>query len=84
MSTSRNEITKPRVFDILGGLLLIVALPPFTYYIWICVRDFGGSLIAPAIGMLSAIPGPTVASIALLLGLGAGRARTVAVETHHV
>lgn len=54
-----------RTFDILGGLLLLVALPPFTCYIWICVNDYGGALVLPTMDMLARIPGPTAAAVIL-------------------
>lgn len=57
--------TKPRIVDVLGGLLLMVALPPLTYYMWICVNDFEGALVAPARDLLSRIPAPTVTSVIL-------------------
>lgn len=65
MSTVQTEITKARMIDLLGGLLLIVALPPFTYYVWICVHDFGGSFVVPTLGLLSRIPAPTITSLVL-------------------
>jgi Delta14-sterol reductase len=63
LKTLRTEITKPRLLDLLGGLVLLVALPPFTYYVWICVNDFGGLLVVPSLDLLSRIPAPTVISV---------------------
>ena len=60
--------TSARPFDMLGGLLLLVALPPFTYYIWLCVRDFGGALVLPGPAWIFQIPAPTIVSIALYGG----------------
>ena len=51
--------------DLLGCLLLLASLPPFTYYIWICVDQFGGALAVPAAVLLSHIPGPAVTAVVL-------------------
>jgi delta14-sterol reductase len=64
-TTNQKEITKPRTLDVLGGLLLMVALPPLTYYMWLCVNNFGGALVAPTVNLLSRIPSPTVTSVVL-------------------
>src|SRR5437762_1271499 len=63
-------IVKARLRDILGALLLLVALPPFVYYIWLCVHDFDGALVLPASlqelsELLARIPGPTVTAVIL-------------------
>jgi len=68
LSTVRTEITKPPLLDLLGGLLLIVALPPFTYYVWVCVNDYAGALIVPTVDLFSRIPAPTVTSVLLYGG----------------
>ena len=65
MIVPENKIARPGLTDILGGLLLIVALPLFTYYVWICVRDYGGALVVPSREWISRVPVPTVAAIAL-------------------
>ena len=64
-TTNQKEITKPRTLDVLGGLLLMVALPPLTYYMWLCVNNFGGALVAPTVNLLLRIPAPTVTSVVL-------------------
>lgn len=56
---------KARPTDIAGALALIVGLPLFTYYVWLCVTDFDGSLVLPSVTMLSRIPAPTVISVVL-------------------
>src|SRR5436190_24263213 len=56
---------KARVVDILSSVLLMIALPPLTYYIWVCVNDFGGALIFPKTEFLSSIPAPTITSVVL-------------------
>jgi hypothetical protein len=56
--TQQIETTKARTRDILGGVLLLVALPPFTYYIWFCVTAFGGSLVFPGSQIFRLVPPP--------------------------
>ncbi len=56
-----------------GPLLMMVALPPFTYYLYTCLADFGGALVVPASveearHLLARIPQPTSAAIALYGG----------------
>jgi delta14-sterol reductase/lamin-B receptor len=56
-----------------GPLLMMVALPPFTYYLYICLADFGGALVVPASveearRLLARIPPPTPAAVALYGG----------------
>ncbi len=58
--------------NLLGALLLMIALPPLTYYLWICVNAFGGELIVPKSledwkSFLARIPAPTVKAITLYL-----------------
>src|SRR6266850_7219073 len=51
--------------DLLGRLFLLVVLPTFTYYLWICVDQFGGALFVPTASLLSRIPAPTVTAVVL-------------------
>lgn len=46
----------------------MLALPPLTYYMWICVSEFGGALVVPTAEMLSRVPAPTLVAVALYLG----------------
>ena len=62
------EQTRPRLADLAGALVLMIGLPSFTYYVWICVRDFGGALALPSSEMLSRIPAPDVTAIAVYAG----------------
>ncbi len=55
-------ITRPRITDVLGGLLLLIGLPPFTYYLWFCITDFDGALFFPS-NLISRIPAPTVMAV---------------------
>ena len=69
MSTiAQTEITKAHPIDILGGLVLLAALPPFTYYVWFCVTQFGGALAWPSLDMVSHIPAPAMTSVLLYGG----------------
>jgi len=61
-------IAKPRMIDVLGGLLLLVVLPPFTYYLWLCMRDFNGAIVFPTLDLFAQIPAPTLTAIALYGG----------------
>ena len=57
----------------------MIALPPVTYYLWICVSEFGGELIVPKSldewkNLLARIPAPTVKAVALYLAWFLGQA----------
>ena len=44
----------------------MVALPPLTYYFWLCLRDHGGALVVPPLGeVVRAVPAPTPRAFAL-------------------
>ena len=58
-----KESTKPAMGDFLGSLLLLAALPSFTYYIWICVTEFDGALVFPGLDLLRHIPAPTITAV---------------------
>jgi protein-S-isoprenylcysteine O-methyltransferase Ste14 len=47
-----------------GVLLLMLGLPPFTYYLWFCVTVHGGALILPTTEELSRVPAPTLPAVA--------------------
>jgi Ergosterol biosynthesis ERG4/ERG24 family len=64
-ATLQSQISKPRPIDVAGGALMLAALPLFTYYVWLCVSDFGGSLVWPRADMLSRIPAPTLSAVVL-------------------
>jgi len=50
----------------LGPVVLTLALPPLTYYFWLCLRDHGGALVAPSLGVLMRnVPAPTTRALAL-------------------
>jgi delta14-sterol reductase len=65
ITTEQTEITKARARDMLGGLLLLVALPPFTWYICLCVSEFDGSLVIPGRQLLHQVSGPGVTATML-------------------
>ena len=50
---------------VFGVLLLMAALPLFTYYVWICLDQFGGSIVVPSADLLSNIPAPSMTSVVL-------------------
>ena len=50
----------------IGPLALMVALPPLTYYFWLCLRDHDGALVVPSMSELArAVPVPTLRALAL-------------------
>ena len=55
------------VVNLTGAVLMMLLLPPFTYYMWNCVVEFGGALVSPA-GLLGKIPAPTLTSVAIFFG----------------
>src|SRR5580658_32680 len=54
-------------FDLAGAVLMMLFLPPLTYYMWICMVQFGGALVSPG-ALLGRIPAPTPLSVAIILG----------------
>jgi Delta14-sterol reductase len=58
---------KVSAFDLAGAVLMMLFLPPLTYYMWICMVQFGGALVSPA-ALLGRIPAPTPLSVAIFLG----------------
>ena len=66
ISTEPTGITKARIRDMLGGLLLLVALPPFTWYIWLCVSESGGSLVLPTSQLAARVSAPTATAVVLV------------------
>ena len=52
-----------------GAILLMAALPPLTWYMWVCATAFHGALVAPAskaevLDLLRRVPAPTFAAVA--------------------
>jgi delta14-sterol reductase/lamin-B receptor len=44
----------------------MLVLPPLTYYVWLCLRDHGGALVAPSLGeLIRNVPAPTPRALAL-------------------
>lgn len=67
---SETQARQYRAGHVAGALLLMVGLPPLVYYMWICVRYYGGALQAPGSAeefreFLGHIPGPTPAAAAI-------------------
>jgi Delta14-sterol reductase len=52
------------VVNFTGAVAMMIFLPPFTYYVWNCVVEHGGALVAP-VDLLSKIPAPTPIALAL-------------------
>lgn len=72
-SESSVKARSNRRVDVLGELLLLIALPPFTYYLWLCVTDFGGAFAFPLSisewrDLFSRIPGPSVTAVIIYGG----------------
>src|SRR5262245_55994682 len=44
---------------------MLLALPPVTYYLRICVDEFQGALISPTADLLRQIPAPTLTAVAI-------------------
>ena len=55
-------------FQIAMTALLLFALPPAVYYIWICLRYFDGKLVVPSANLLKFFPMPTVTSALIVAG----------------
>ena len=50
----------------LGPLVLMLVLPPLTYYFWLCLSDHGGALAAPSLEeLIHRVPAPTPRALAL-------------------
>jgi len=54
-------------FNLAGAVLMMLFLPPVTYYMWICMVQFGGAFVSPA-ELLGRIPAPTPLAAAIFLG----------------
>jgi delta14-sterol reductase len=65
IGTGKSVTRAPRAADVAGAVLLMALLPPFVYYLFLCIRDFGGALVLPAPGMFSRLPGLPLAVLAL-------------------
>src|SRR5258708_4825263 len=63
--SAHKKVIQPRSTDLLSILLLMAVLPPFIYYLWFCIDEFGGALRVPTMSLLSRIPAPTLASFIL-------------------
>jgi delta14-sterol reductase len=55
-------------FNVVMTVVLLLALPPLVYYMWICLDRFGGALTLPSLRWAAWIPLPTAQSIAMVLG----------------
>jgi protein-S-isoprenylcysteine O-methyltransferase Ste14 len=55
-------------FNVAMTALLLVALPPLVYYIWICLTFFDGKLVRPGVDLVRYFPMPTVTSASIAAG----------------
>jgi len=56
-----------------GPLLMMIALPPFTYYLYLCLADYGGALVVPfsmddVRQLVHRVPPPTPTAVVLYGG----------------
>jgi hypothetical protein len=49
-------------------IVMLLALPPLVYYMWFCLAFNDGKLALPSSEMLTAIPAPTITSVAIVAG----------------
>jgi Delta14-sterol reductase len=64
-SATTTNIIPARGRDLAGALVLMLALPPFVYYVLFCIRDFGGALTFPTVEMFSRFPVLTMRAVVL-------------------
>jgi hypothetical protein len=55
-------------FQIAMTALLLFALPPAVYYLWICLQFFDGKLVLPGADFVKLFPMPTVNSALIIAG----------------
>jgi protein-S-isoprenylcysteine O-methyltransferase Ste14 len=51
-----------------GAVPLMLLLPLLVYYMWMCMVDYGGSMVVPRAEMLGRIPMPTATSVTIFAG----------------
>src|SRR4051794_34018626 len=56
------------VFNVVMSAVLLIALPPLVYYMWMCLQYNHGALMLPSAKMLEWFPLPTVTSVAIVAG----------------
>src|SRR5450755_2665515 len=49
-------------------IVMLLTLPPLVYYMWFCLAFNHGKLALPSREMLTAIPAPTMMSVAIIAG----------------
>lgn len=55
-------------FNVVMTIVLLIALPPLVYYMWICLEYHGGALVFPSAEMLGHFPLPTWTSVGIVAG----------------
>jgi Delta14-sterol reductase len=65
-ATSTRPTATP--FNIAMTALLLVALPPLVYYIWICLEFYDGQLVLPRTDFIRLFPMPTLTSASIVVG----------------
>lgn len=64
-TATRSTATR---FNVVMTVVLLVALPPLVYYMWICLEHFGGRLTVPTRAWIHYFPLPTATSVGIVLG----------------
>lgn len=64
-TATRSTATR---FNVVMTVVLLAALPPLVYYMWICLAHFGGRLMAPSLALVRYFPWPTATSVAIVVG----------------
>lgn len=62
-----SESKSVSALNLTGAVLMMLFLPPVTFYMWNCVVQYSGALVSPAT-LLGRIPAPTPLSVAIFLG----------------
>ena len=55
-------------FNVVMTVVLLIALPPLVYYMWICLEYHNGALVWPSLEMATRFPLPTWTSVGILAG----------------
>ena len=68
-----SEPKRPSAFNLYGSWVIFLVLPPFVYYIWICVTQNDGALFVPRTAqdvhwLWAHVSAPTWQSIAIFTG----------------
>jgi hypothetical protein len=75
-STTATELggtptaTRPTAstFNVVMTAVLLLALPPLVYYMWMCLEFNHGAVMMPSAQMLAWFPWPTLTSVGIVAG----------------